>query len=229
MLGWGALGLLTLVTGCVSQADDASDIFNPAFINTFWGGQFPLTPGPGAAYVMVRVVNETNQQVEFIVTIEREVLAVNENGEFYQDATGNWVTMTVQEEPVSIQTTATGQSTEAGVLFTCSDSPVTVVGLGENLLPTDSAVFVDGDGAGGASGFGVPVGSLNPLTLASGNFNCGDTIIYQAFISTGQVGGVGLAVYLLPGSEQPDEFTGPDTFVNLQDYLAAQGGEDDEP
>ncbi len=227
-MGCGALGLLSFVPACGNTSADASSFFNPAFINTFWGGQFPLTPGPGAAYVLVRVVNETNQQVEFIVTIEREVLAVNEDGEFFQDESGNWVTNKVQEEPVSIQTTATGQSTEGGVLFPCSDSPVTVVGLGEDLLPTDSAVFVDGDGAGGAAGFGVPVGNLNPLTLESGNFNCGDTIIYQAFISTGQVGGVGLAVYLLPGSEQPDEFTGPDTFVNLEDYLLAQSGDDDE-
>ena len=99
---------------------------------------------------------------------------------------------------------------------------MTLVGLGENLLPTDAAVFVGGGGVGGAEGFGVPAGDLYPLQLAVGNFNCGDTIIYQAFRTTGIAGGVALQSFLLPGSEQPSSFTGPSTFVNYEEYRESQ-------
>jgi len=209
--------LLTLAAACGSTAT----FFNPAFLNELYGGQVPVTPGPGAAFVLVRALNETDQAVEFIVTIEREVLVEDENGDFQQDDQGNWITRP-ERETLSLSTSPASQASQAGVLFRCSESPVTIVGLGEDLQPTDAAVFVGGEGAGGAAGFGVPAGSLNPLQWSAGNFDCGDTIIYRAFLSTGVVGGVGLQVYLLPGSEQPDEFNGPDTFVNLSNYLESQ-------
>lgn len=217
LAGCGALGLLTLAAACESTAT----VFNPAFISTFAGGQVPVTPGPGAAFVLVRVLNETNQVVEFIVTIEREVLVLDDKGNFQQDEEGNFIT-SPERETVNLTTQAAGIATESGILFPCGESPVTVVGLGENLLPTDAAVFVGGEGAGGAAGFGVPAGELNPLLLEVGNFNCGDTIIFQAFVSTGVVGGIGLKSFLLPGSEQPDEFRGPNTFVNLEDLLETE-------
>jgi len=214
LIGCGALGLLALAAACGSTAT----VFNSAFLNELYGGQVPVTPGPGAAFVLVRALNETDQAVEFIVTIEREVLVPDENGDFQQDDQGNWVTLPLRET-LSLDTSATSQASQGGVLFPCSPSPVTVVGLGEDLQPTDAAVFVGGAGAGGAAGFGVPAGSLNPLQWSAGNFDCGDTIIYRAFLSSGVVGGIGLQVYLLPGSEQPDIFNGPDTFVNLANYL----------
>ncbi len=222
-----------LLVSVVSLAPGAScsstaTFFNPAFINTISGGQVPVTPGPGAAFVMVRVTNETNQNVEFIVTIEREVLVKDEDGDFQVDDQGNFITRP-QRKTVQLTTNATGLATDIGVLFDCSESPVTIVGLGEELLPTDAAVFVGGEGAGGAAGFGVPVGNLNPLRLDIGNFNCGDTIIFRAFISSGVPGGVGLQTYLLPGSEQPDEFRGPSTFVNLEQFLESQILENEEP
>ena len=226
LIGFGALGLLTLAVACASTAT----FFNPAFLNSLYGGQVPVTPGPGAAFVLVRALNETDQGVEFIVTIEREVLIIPKDGIFPQDDEGNFIYSTESKrETLSLQTTAGGQASQAGVLFPCIESPVTIVGLGEDLLPTDAAVFVGGEGAGGAAGFGVPAGNLNPLQLAVGNFNCGDTIIYRAFVSTGVVGGIGLQVYLLPGSEQPDIFTGPDTFVNLANYLDSQVPVDEGP
>ena len=217
LIGCGALGLLALAAACGSTAT----VFNPAFLNELYGGQVPVTPGPGAAFVLVRALNETDQDVEFIVTIEREVLIEDDDGNFQQDDQGNFITQP-KRESLSLLTSAASQAAQAGVLFSCSPSPVTLVGLGEDLQPTDAAVFVGGEGAGGAAGFGVPAGNLNPLSLEVGNFNCGDTIIFRAFVSTGVVGGVALQVYLLPGSEQPDEFNGPDTFVNLSNYLESQ-------
>jgi len=224
LIGCGGLGLLSLVAAC----DSTASVLNPAFINTLSGGETPVTPGPGAAFVLVRVVNDTLQVVEFVVTIERILLVVDDDGNFQQDEQGNFVTRT-ERKTVNVDTAATGQATEMGVLFSCSPSPVTVVGLGANLLSTDSAIFVGGEGAGGAAGFGVPVGDLYPLLLEVGNFNCGDTIIYQAFVNTGVVGGVSLASYLLPGSEQPDEFRGPDTFVNLENFIESQISENEGP
>ncbi|MEK7755615.1 MAG: hypothetical protein AAB385_00175, partial [Planctomycetota bacterium] len=193
MIGCGALGVLTLAAACGSSVSffnpafinalpggEASvtpgpgvvSFFNPAFINTLSGGQVPLTPGPGAAFVLVRAVNVTNQVVEFIVTIERDVLVVDDDGNFQQDDLGNFITRP-ERETVRLITNPTGQATELGVLFPCGESPVTAVGLGEDLLPTDAAIFVGGEGTGGASGFGGPAGNLNPLQLAIGNFNCG--------------------------------------------------------
>jgi len=224
LIGCGALGLLALAAAC----DSSATFLNPAFLNELYGGQVPVTPGPGAAFVLVRATNETDQAVEFIVTIEREVLVEDENGDFQQDDQGNFVTRP-QRESLSLGTSTAAQASQAGVLFPCNESPVTIVGLGENLLPTDAAIFVGGEGAGGAAGFGVPVGGLDPLQLAVGNFNCGDTIIYRAFVSTGVVGGVALQVFLLPGSEQPDIFTGPNTFVNLANYLESQVPVDEGP
>lgn len=224
VFGGGALGLLTFAAACGSTAT----LFNPAFINTLSGGQVPVTPGPGAAFVLVRVVNETAQVVEFVVTIEREVLVVDENGNFQRDEEGNFITRP-KRETVNLTTNPTGLATDMGVLFPCGESPVTVVGLGENLLPTDAAVFVGGEGAGGATGFGVPAGNLYPLLLEVGNFNCGDTIIFQAFVSTGVAGGVSLLSYLLPGSEQPNIFRGPDTFVNLEHFIESQVSEEEGP
>ncbi len=218
----GALALLGFAaTGCGNVG-----ILNPAFISTLVGGVVPFTPGPGAAYVFVRCVNETNEPIEFIVTIQRSVLILDENGNFQVDEEGNFITRP-ERETVRMTTFPDGQSRELGTLFPCGESPVTHVGLGENLLPTDAAVFVGGRGVAGAEGFGVPAGNLNPLQLVVGNFNCGDTIIFRAFLSSNVAGGVALQSFLLPGSEQPSDFDGPDTFVNMEQFLESQVREDE--
>ncbi len=211
------VGLALSVAGC----GNAANVLNPSFINTFVGGVVPLTPGPGAAFVLVRCVNDTDLPVEFIVTIERSVPVIDADGNFQVDEDGNFVTRP-ERQTVSLNTLPVGQSREVGTLFVCGKSPVTLVGLGENLLPTDAAVFVGGQGVGGAAGFGVTAGDLNPLQLAVGNFNCGDTIIFQAFRAISVAGGVALQAFLLPGSEQPSVFSGPNTFVNLEQFLLAQ-------
>jgi hypothetical protein len=201
-------------------------VFNPAFINSTVGGVFPITPGPGADFVFVRGLNETGQTVEFIITIEREVLVLDDDGNPQQDDAGNFVTR-AERQTVNLVTGATGDATSAGVLFECAESPVTLVGLGENLLPGEAAIFVGGEGAGGATGFGVAIDDLNPLSLEAGNFACGDSIIFRAFQSVGVPGGVDIQTFLLAGSQQPSEFTGPDTFVNFQQFLEAQAPEEE--
>ncbi|RME40508.1 MAG: hypothetical protein D6788_03190 [Planctomycetota bacterium] len=222
-LRWRRLGVRVGVLAAALSAG----CFNPAFVNTFVGGEVPLTPGPSAAFVMVRCVNETGQPVQFIVTIEREVLVTDEQGNFQVDEQGNFITRP-ERETVRLTTAATGDASELGTLFSCNPSPVTKVGLGENLLPTDIGAFVGGQGASGAAGFGVSAAGVNPLELEVGNFNCGDTIIFRAFLATGVPGGVALQSFLLPGSEQPSIFSGPNTFANLEAFLESQARENQE-
>lgn len=216
----GFITLILIIPGC----GNTFGVFNPAFVNTISGGEFPVTPGPGAAFVFVRGLNETNQVVEFIVTIEREVLVTDDQGQFQVDEFGNFVTRP-ERETVQLTTFPQGLSNDIGVLFPCNESPITLVGLGENLLPTDPVIFVGGQGPAGTSGFGVTAPNLNPLSLFAGNFNCGDTIIYRAFTNFGVAGGVGVQTFLLPGSEQPSLFDGPNTFVNLQQFLSSQSSQ----
>lgn len=220
-LKWTAVvAAVALGVGC------GSSIFNPAFVNTVSGGVFPVAPGPGADFVLVRGLNVTGQNVEFIVTIERDELVLDDDGNPQVDDGGNFVTRAVRET-VNLQTGPVGSATDAGTLFPCDVSPVTIVGLGEDLLPTDAAIFVGGAGAGGQAGFGVTAPGLNPLTLEAGNFACGDTIIFQAFQSLGVPGGIAIQAFLLDGSEQPSVFAGPDTFVNYQQFIESQAREDE--
>lgn len=205
------------VAGCGGTAG----IFNSAFLNTITGGEVPLTPGPGAAFVFVRCKNETDLPVEFILTIQRDSLVLDAQGNFQVDEDGEFV-ITPERETVRLTTLPNGQARELGTLFPCGQSPVTHVGLGKDLLPSDAAVFVGGQGVGGQVGFGVPAGALAPLQLSAGNFNCGDTIIFRAFRATGVAGGVALETFLLPGSEQPSVFRGPSTFVNLEQFFESE-------
>lgn len=217
-----AIGVALLMAGC----DVSAVVLNPAFLNTVVGGVVPVTPGPGADFVLVRGHNDTNQPIEFIVTIEREVLVLDDNGNVQFDDLGNFVTQSVRQT-VRLNTFPGGLTNDLGVVFACDQSPVTLIGLGENLLPTDAAVFVGGGGAAGIEGFGVTAGNLNPLSLAEGNFNCGDTIIFEALQDSRVPGGVALLAFLLPGSEQPSEFQGPNTFVNLEQFAESQVREND--
>jgi hypothetical protein len=82
--------------------------------------------------------------------------------------------------------------------------------------------LVGGDGTAAAPGTRVTVGNLNPLSFAENNFDCGDTVIFQAFRVNGVPGNVGLQTFLLPGSEQPDPVSGPDTFVAYEEFLEGQ-------
>lgn len=212
-------GLLTL--GVLAYGCGNLGFFSPELINTLSGGVVPFTPGPAAAFVLVRAANETGQTAEFIVTIERSVRVLDDAGNVQLDDAGLIITRQ-ERETRRLITGATGRAAEVGTLFPCGDTPVTVVGLGRNLDANDTAVFVGGGGATGAAGTGIPVGDLNPLQLSVGNFNCGDTIIFRAFVDRRIGGGVGLQTLLLPGSEQPDEFLLASTFANYAAFLEAQ-------
>ncbi len=214
LLGFAGCGNLTLV--------------NPAFENTVSGGVFPLTPGPLAGFLLVRVKNETIDPIEFVVTIQQEVPRRNEDGTLVPspDPDGGVLSET-ERKTVFLDTSPNGQGSDIGVLFPCAEVLITFVGLGENLLSTDAAAFVGGGGAGGATGFGIPVGSLNPLSFQANNFDCGDTIIFRALQSVGVPGGVSIQPNLLPADEQPSEFSGPSTFVNYEEFLESQVREDE--
>lgn len=198
------------------------------FVNLTSGGVFPLTPGPGADFVLVRVVNETNSNAEFIVTIEREVFQRDEDGNVILDEFGNPLTLSVRETK-RLNTLVAAPGNEMGVLFPCSESPINLIGLGENLLPNDTAVFLGGGGAGFGAGSGVVVGNFQALSrlVNPPNFACGDTVIFRAILSSRSVGTVKLEAFLLPGFEQPNQFGGRNTFVNYQNFLESQLSDDE--
>ncbi len=206
---------------CTSLLLGGCGILDPSFLNTFTGGVFPRTPGPNAAFVLVLGDNDTNQTVEFIITIERNVLDLDDSGAVQIDENGQFLTEPARQT-VRLCTPPGGGAQRLGTLFACGESPVTLVGLGENLLPTDRHLLVGGDCGTSAPGSGITVPNLNPLEIAVGNFNCGDTIIFQALQDSSVAGGISVRVLLLPGSEQPGTFSGPNTFANLTDFLDAQ-------
>lgn len=197
------------------------DALNPAFTNTVIGGAFPVTPGPLAPFVFVRGSNQTNDIVEFIVTVEKETLVRDDLGNFVVDDQGNFLTVP-DRQTVTLTTFPGGLSNDLGVLFDCSLEPVTIVGLGEDLLPTDAAAFVGGSGPGGTGGIGVTAQNVPPLSLAAGNFTCGDTIIFTAFLSPGTPGGIALRSHKLISANQPGQFSGPSTFENFAEFREAQ-------
>jgi|GEM_PF-973092 len=226
--------IIVLVLGVIGCSSNAT-IFNPAFTNFLSGGVYPLTPGPEADFVFVRVINETNDVLTFFLTIERTEFVLDDDGYAQVDEQGNYVTQDVLEH-VELVTESLGRASEMGTLFPCSTTPVIRVGLGENLLPGDPAVFVTplaeynpDNPLGMQPGFGVTAENLNALSLAAGNFGCGDTIIYRAFYSSGMPGGVKIESFLLPGTDQPSFFSGRDTFVSFQQFLESQVREDEQP
>ncbi|MEK6674309.1 MAG: hypothetical protein AABZ47_01485 [Planctomycetota bacterium] len=195
-------------------------LFNTSFLNTLSGGIFPLTPGPRAAFVLIRVENNTNFAIEFVVTIKEMVLSRDEDGNPLVDEDQQFI-FTSETQTVRLPTTAGQKGNDIGVLFPCRESIITEIGLGENLLPTDAAAFVGGEGAGEATGFGIPCAGLNPLRADRNNFDCGDTVVFQAVSSTGVAGGVSLQSFLLPNSEQPSRFQ-VDTFVTYEQFIESQ-------
>ena len=198
-----------LTGGCTSG------FLNPAFANTLTGAVVPLTPGPESDFILVRVINETGSSIEFVVTAEREEL-IDE---------GNAVITQTTRQTIRLLTFPIGQAQELGVLLDCSPD-ITRIGLGENLDQpgTDAGIFIDAV-VGGIAGAGVPV-NVAPL-VSPGNFVCGDTVIFRAFTSSGNVGGVKVQTALLDFQSQPSQFIGPDTFLNARRFLELQIPEDE--
>lgn len=228
---WGP-GLLALAMAACTAT---TGLFNPSFVNTVEGDVFPRTPGPNADFVLVRVVNETPDVIRFFVTSEKRQLVRDAEGNIERDAANNPITEDVLQK-TELTTYPDGKGKDIGVLFDCSVAAVLRVGLGENLLPSDAAVFVTapadfnfGDPLGAQQGFGVLAEGLNPLQLFAGNFNCGDTVIFRAISTTSLAGGVKVEAFVLPGSEQPSQFDGPNTFANYEAFLESQIREDESP
>jgi hypothetical protein len=228
-----SLVALAAAAAFTASCGNSTGLFNPAFVNTVEGGVFPLTPGPGSSFVLVRGLNETAAVLEFFITIERRQLVLDENGEIIRDGNGNPMTEDVLESS-KITTLPGGRSNDVGVLYECSESAILRVGLGENLLASDAAVFVSDpamfnfdDPLGNPGGYGILAQGLPPLRLVDGNFFCGDTVVFRAFASSGVPGGVRLQSFVLAGYQQPTSVTGPNTFVNYEAFLESQAREDE--
>jgi hypothetical protein len=232
------VGLIGLLLLAVATGGCGTGLFNAAFVNSFGGGGiYPVTPGPRADFVLARASNSTDSVLTFFVTIERERLALDSEGRPQFGENGEIITEIVLES-VQLTTIPGGRASDLGTLFPCSESAGAVrrIGLGETLSPGDAHVFVIDAAAydptnplGAQIGNGVEDPTLNPLSLFAGNFNCGDTVVFQAFQSTGASGGIRIRTFVSPGSEQPDQFSGANTFLSFEQFLQAQVREDERP
>ena len=194
------------LTGC---GDDAAAIFNRSFINTLTASEFPLAPRPENGFILVRVVNSAQDPIRFLVTVERQTIV----GEGDERAT------VLDQETVELFTQPGANVNEAGVLFECSpEEPILRIGLGRNLNKpqSDPALFVGGVAAG-TPGFGVP-SNKNPLSSEDGLFQCGDTVIFRAIVSTNSVGGFRVESFVIPWESQPED-VGKDTFGSVRRFL----------
>jgi hypothetical protein len=184
-------------------------LFNPAFLNTAGAGVYPLTPGQ-ARFNLIRLVNRTRVPVQFVLTIETEELVGD------PDEPGGQIAE-VNTETVYLDTFPEGLNNEVGFLVEC---PIERVGLGENLdLPSsEPGVFIGTLGGDLIQGFGVPA-NVFPLDASAGNFECGDTVIFEAIEATGDVGNVLVQSFVLSDDTQPQEGFLQDTFVNARILL----------
>lgn len=205
-----ALGiLLAAVGGCINP--DAT-LFSNTFRNTVQGDVVPLAPGEPSQFVMVRLINDTADSIEFVVTAERQILITDDEG--------NPVIQS-SRETVRLPTFPNQRTNEIGALFDC---PVTRIGLGEDIdrPATEPGMFVQpGLGNTTTPGFGVP-SNLLPLDSRAGNFGCGDTLILRAISRPSAVGNIQVQGFVLPWTEQPQEFIGPHTFNNARLFLEEQ-------
>ncbi|MFH0981497.1 MAG: hypothetical protein V2A79_08160 [Planctomycetota bacterium] len=202
-LGVASAAAVLLGVGCGENAT----LFNPSFINYTFGGIVPLTPGPNSGFVLVRVVNKTAVNIRYVVTAERQVETIDDQG---------LTIVTTQNETVRLQTFPEGLASESGILFNC---PLVRIGLGENIdFPTTEPGLFLNAVPGQAEGFGVP-GFVNPLSAAAGNFTCGDTLIFETSPEAGTVGNVRVATFVLRAAEQPTVVSGPDTFNNARTVI----------
>ena len=204
-----ALAALAAVVGCF----DPALLLNPAFVNTFQGGLFPFVPRPENNFVLVRVVNSTTEPVTFIVTVERERLVGEEVG------------IVNETETINVFTDTGDQANESGILFDCfAENKITRIGLGEDLnRPTSEAGLLVGSFADIVQGFGVPP-NINPLSSEAGDFDCGDTVIYEAFLSANAPGGFKVAAFVLDWETQPESTTRR-TFGVAADFLRDRPGQ----
>lgn len=204
--------LLTIIPACLLIFVGCSDptlLLNPSFVNRTQGGLFPLVPRPESGLLFVRVVNNSADRLTFVVTVERST-QVDDTGE------GTFT----EAETVELFTEPVALANEAGILFECTvaDDPISRVGLGRNLNQptTDPGLFIGGFGDQ-ALGFGAPA-NINPLNLAANDFQCGDTVIFEAFRSPSEPGGFRVNAFVLPWERQPEN-TLRQTFQVAADFI----------
>jgi hypothetical protein len=206
--------LLAASAGWTSGCGENAYILNRSFVNYTQGGVFPLAPGQSSGFNLIRLVNLTDNPVQFIVTVERFVVAQE----------GEEETTQVETQTYQLDTFPNGLTNEVGLLVNCGSIRI---GLGENLnFPQDEPGLYVGVSAGTdeiIAGFGVPA-RVNPLDARAGNYGCGDTLIFQAARQDGVPGNIAVKSYVLPAASQPTEYSGPDTFNNARSLLNRVGG-----
>jgi len=211
---------MILLTGAVTlpvasmSCFDAALLLNPSFVNTIEGGLFPFVPGPENELLLVRAVNSTNETLSFLVTIERARLLGQGSGSINES------------ETIDVFTSPANLANEAGILFDCTaENPINRIGLGENLNrpETEPGLLVGGVGDV-TQGFGVPP-NINPLSREDGDFQCGDTVIFEAFVSANAAGGFKVRAFVLPAATQPED-TFRDTFGVAAQFLRDRPGEE---
>ena len=141
---------LLIGMGCNKNAN----LFSDSFRNLTSGNVVPLTPGEPSGLVLVRLINDTGDAIEFTVTAERSFRVIDDQGNSVIETT---------VETVRLRTFPADSVNENGALFDC---PITRIGLGENIdqitAPDGLAVLEgfsidDADfDAGLSAGVGVP-------------------------------------------------------------------------
>jgi len=216
MLRLGRFGVLPALLLVFCGCGDNASLFSDSFRNVISGNVVPLTPGEPSQFVLVRMVNNTRQAIEFVVTAQKQALTLDDQGNPVIEST---------DETLRMRTFPVETANEVGALFDC---PVTRIGLGEDINRpfSEPGIFLLGevDDPGNlpiGGGAGVP-SNVFPLDSTAGNFGCGDTLIYRVIESQEGTGSLKVETFVLPWSTQPTEFTGPHTFNNARIFLEEQ-------
>ncbi|HUU82966.1 MAG TPA: hypothetical protein VM243_05615, partial [Phycisphaerae bacterium] len=112
-----SVAIWLMACGC----GDNARLFSDEFRSLTSGDVVPLTPGDPSQLVLVRLINDTPDAIEFVVTAERQVLITDQEGRGVIESTN---------ETVRLRTVPLETANEVGALFDC---PVTRIGLGEDL------------------------------------------------------------------------------------------------
>lgn len=206
-MSYYGLPLLMLMASAIVGCN-ASLLLNPSFLNQQTGEVFPLVPGDRTGFILVRANNASSASIEFVVTAERRLPSDDDPSGF-----------TIEKQTYRLLTQPQQAANDLGVLIEC---PIFRLGLGEDLdrPNTEPGLFVNAT-AVGAGGFGVP-SNVNPLNSDSTNFDCGDTVVFQAREAPNTAGGIVAASFVLDDEGFSGDIIGLDTFGNARALLEEQ-------
>lgn len=206
-MSYYGLPLLMLMASAMVGCN-ASLLLNPSFLNQQTGEVFPLVPGDRTGFILVRANNASSASIEFVVTAERRLPSDDDPSGF-----------TIEKQTYRLLTQPQQAANDLGVLIEC---PIFRLGLGEDLdrPNTEPGLFVNAT-AVGAGGFGVP-SNVNPLNSDSTNFDCGDTVVFQAREAPNTAGGIVAASFVLDDEGFSGDIIGLDTFGNARALLEEQ-------